>query len=165
MENINLLRKIAWSFHKSTGLDWDDLFQESYLAYRYALEHYNPDKDIKITAFIWIHVSNQLKSYYQKEKDFVNPLTKAYSREHCKVKNISAWIPDDSLLPSNSFFDSLTADTQEIVMFILTYSKKFIRLNNKQACQKIKTIMLKKGWEPERIEYSLNNLKSVCSNS
>lgn len=165
MENINLLRKIAWSFHHSTGLEWDDLFQEAYLAYRYALEHYDPNKDIKMSAFIWIHVSNQLRTYYQKEREFVNPLEKAYSRSRVLQSNLSTWIPEDPLIPEDSFFESLTEDAREIVKLVLSSTRKFIKLNNKEACKRIKETMLNRGWEPERIEYGLNCLKLACSNS
>ena len=36
---INLLRKIAWSFHKTTGLEWDNLFSETIQAYYKAMEN------------------------------------------------------------------------------------------------------------------------------
>ena len=43
MEDINLIRKIAWSFHHTTGHDWDDLFQEGALAYLECLAKYKAD--------------------------------------------------------------------------------------------------------------------------
>lgn len=152
MEHINLLRKLAWSFHKSTGLEWDDLFQESYLAYRYALDHYDPNKGVPISTFIWTHISNQLRTYYQKERKITEPLIgleKLYHKEY---------------MPSN-FLEALSSDAEKIADLILISPKKFVQLKPKEARKKVKTIMLNRGWERERISYSLNELKVACSNS
>jgi DNA-directed RNA polymerase specialized sigma subunit len=164
MENLNLLRKIAWSFHHSTGLEWDDLFQEAYLAYRYALEHYDPDKDIKISAFIWIHVSNQLRTYYQKEQDFVNPLRRAYRRDKKAFINLDAWIPSDEVHNNNFFvFESLTSDAQKIAEIVLCTTKKYLKLSSDQAQQKVTNILLNRGWSQERIHNGLHDLVVACS--
>jgi len=73
MKNINLLRKIAWSFHQSTGLDWDDLFQEAYIAYDKALRTYDPTRG-KITTHVWYCVHSHLKNYLKEEKQYKEPL-------------------------------------------------------------------------------------------
>jgi len=65
-ENVNLIRKIAWSFHTSSGLDWDDLFQEAVIAYLYAMKTYTPDQG-KISTYVWNFISNTLKSYLERE--------------------------------------------------------------------------------------------------
>jgi DNA-directed RNA polymerase specialized sigma subunit len=152
MEHINLLRKIAWSFHKSTGLEWDELFQESYLAYRYALEHYDPNKGVPISSFIWTHISNQLRTYYQNEKKVISPLVgieKLYNKEYN---------------PTN-FLESLSEDTKKVAELILIAPKKYVQEKPKDARKKVKKIMLNRGWSQERISYSLNELKVACSNS
>ena len=43
MEHINLIRKIAWSFSTSTGLEFEDLFQEAALAYCEALKTFKQE--------------------------------------------------------------------------------------------------------------------------
>ncbi len=65
MENIDLLRKITWSFHKTTGLEWDDLFQEAALAYLEHLEKYDPNKG-KITTYMWPIISSHLKNFVKR---------------------------------------------------------------------------------------------------
>jgi len=64
--NINLIRKIAWSFHKSTHLEFDDLFQEAAIAYHVALKSYDPAKG-KITTFATHCILSHLKNYTRKE--------------------------------------------------------------------------------------------------
>jgi DNA-directed RNA polymerase specialized sigma subunit len=152
MENINLLRKIVWSFHQTYGLDWDDLFQEAYLAYVYALEKYDPKKGTYISTFVWIHVSNQLKTYYQKQKKFYDPLV--------DVKELQ-----NKIEKPDYFFESLTEDAQEIADLVLATTKKFVELNRRQACKRVTNIMLTRGWDRDRIYYGLLALKKACSNT
>jgi len=73
MENINLIRKIAWDFHKSTGLDWNDLFQEAVLAYLESIENYD-EKRGAISTYVWHYVESRLKNYLKQEKNWVFPL-------------------------------------------------------------------------------------------
>ena len=73
MKDINLIRKIAWSFHKSTGLDWDDLFQEAALAYLEALQSYDKRKG-KLSTHAWHCIVSRLKNYWKKEREWQEPL-------------------------------------------------------------------------------------------
>ena len=164
MIHINLLRKISWSFHKSTGLEWDDLFQESYIAYRYALEHYNPDKGVPISTFLWMHISNQLKTYYQNERKFAYPMENAYRRDKLAYVNLSAWIPMEHFSYEN-IFECLSEDAIKIADLVLISPSRFSRLKRNDVRNKIIHIMTKRGWEVERIQRSLKELSIVCSNN
>ena len=74
MEHINLIRKIAWSFHNSTGIDWDDLFQEAAYHYLRALKSYDPSKKVSLSTYVWNFVKNELILYIRKEKKNSEPL-------------------------------------------------------------------------------------------
>ena len=164
IEHQDLLKKLAWSFHKSTGLDWDDLFQEAYIAYRYALEHYDPNAGASITTFLCVHINNQLKSYYQKELKYLFPLTNAYRRDVKAYNNLNAWLTPDIVRHNISFKEYLTQDAQTIAEMIIIAGKRFLNLRSqKQIEQKIIAIMSNRGWERERIQVGIKNLKQVCS--
>ena len=62
MNDINLIRKIAWSFEATTNVDFDELFCEAALGYLEAIKKYDPTKG-KLSAFIWRCMDNQLKLY------------------------------------------------------------------------------------------------------
>jgi len=163
MEHINLLRKIAWSFHKTTKLDFNDLFQEAYLAYVYARQKYDPDKGVKETAFIWIHVSNQLKSYYQNEKNFTYPMDNAYRKDRKAYDLLTYWKKPQSE-DQNDFLESLSSDAYEVASLVLITPSKFLRLEKrKDIYDKITKIMKKRGWENNRIRNTINELSLVCS--
>lgn len=67
MENIGLIREIAWSFHKTTGIDWGDLFQEAALAYLEAYPKYDSTKG-KVTTYMWHVMNSRLVDFIRKER-------------------------------------------------------------------------------------------------
>lgn len=161
MENLNLLKKIAWSFHSSTGLDWNDLFQEAYLAYLYALTTYKPESGAHLSTFIWKHVSNQLTTYYNKEKRMEGSQLEINPSTDKTKKNFTAWVSDDPVFPE-MFLESLTTDSQEIVEIIMTSMLKFVRMDRRSAKQRIINVLKNRGWSMTRIYYAFRNIRSVC---
>jgi DNA-directed RNA polymerase specialized sigma subunit len=78
IENASLIRKLAWSFHKSTGVDYKELFSEACLAYYESLRSFNPMKGCKKTTHAWTVISNQLCDFVKREKQephHVSPFT------------------------------------------------------------------------------------------
>jgi DNA-directed RNA polymerase specialized sigma subunit len=164
MEDINLLRKIAWTFHQSTGLDWDDLFQEAYLAYRYAIDHYDTNKKVKLSVFIWIHVTNQLRTYHKDELNFTYPLRMAYSRERYANINLAAWVPSEEKYYDHHFeLEELSEDAQKIAEIVLATAKKFLSLSYPEVCERLENILTRRGWSKERVQEGIHNLKLACS--
>ena len=153
MENINLLRKIVWSFHKSTGVDWDDLFQEAAYAYFTSIEKYDPKKG-KLSTHVWHCVSNHLKNYLREEFKQTGFIDYHEALEDI-LPNLSTNHP--------TFFDSLTDDAKYMANIVLSSQKKFVVLSTEQAKTRLIRIMLKNGWNGKRITKALLNLKKVCS--
>lgn len=150
---INLLRKIAWSFHKTTGLDWDDLFSETIEFYFQAMEHYDPKK-AGITTFVSMYVTNGLLNYIKKQKEINEPLTSIDAEDFY-------YIPTHNPIP---FWESLTKDAQKIAELICKYSQYFVCLNSDQAEQRVIQLMThsKVGWTEERTLTGLKDLKQAC---
>ena len=44
---FNLIRKISWSFHYTTGVDYDELYAEASLAYCEAMNDWSPERGTK----------------------------------------------------------------------------------------------------------------------
>lgn len=151
MENINLIRKIAWSFHHSTGLDWDDLFQEAALAYLEGLNSYDSSKG-KLTTHMWHCMTSKVTDYLRQEG---------------KINTLLDPIEDYDFPAPNSyqptFFEELTKDAQEIAKIIINLSPVFLCLSSDQAEDKIKRILLEDGWSPRKIRIGLRDLKYVCA--
>jgi DNA-directed RNA polymerase sigma subunit (sigma70/sigma32) len=64
---INLLRSIAWSFWRKTGVDFDELMSESYLVFMKCCESYRKDKGTKFSSWLQFKVSMHLRTYLHKK--------------------------------------------------------------------------------------------------
>lgn len=67
MRDLNLIRSVAWSFHKSTGIEFEELFGEASLAYVEALETHEPEK-AKLSTYATVIMQNHLKTFCDEEK-------------------------------------------------------------------------------------------------
>jgi len=68
---LNIVRKVVWSYTRSTGLnfdDFDELCSEAYLAYLEAAPSYDPERGKKST-FIWNVVRNHINSLLKVKKE------------------------------------------------------------------------------------------------
>ena len=65
---LNIVRKVVWSYARSTGLDFDELCSEAYLAYLEAARSYDPARGKKST-FIWNVVRNHINSLLKAKKE------------------------------------------------------------------------------------------------
>lgn len=64
-KEFNIIGKIAKSFHKTTGLDYDDLYSEGLLAYCLCAHKYEKKYGAKNT-FLYHVINNHLKNYIDK---------------------------------------------------------------------------------------------------
>ena len=150
MENILLIRKIAWSFHRSTGSSVDDLFQEASLAYLKALDSYNPSKGA-ISTYMWYCITSHLKSYLNRERKMNTPL--------CSIEEVDI----DKPISSPLLFESLTKDAQQIAAVVLKSPKKYSIKPPSLALDRIKRVMQYKGWNKFRISQGMKELKVALS--
>ena len=150
MENINLIRKIAWSFHNTTGHNWDDLFQEAALAYCIALKKYDPKKG-KLTTYMWWCITSHLKDFVKdqhKKTGFLDSI-----EEVCIDKPAS----------SPSFLDSLGREARDIVDVILSSPAEFDMLRPKKAQQKVMNKLRGRRWSMQKITQGIMELKLVLN--
>ena len=137
---LQLMRKIVWSFHITTGEDWNDLFQEAFLGFLEAREKYNPKKG-KFSSFLWIVISDRLKKYLREEKEssgkFLNKL-------------------DDDL--QSLIIHPISTDILEMIKVIGDNVGGLISLPRKETKRKVYEIMLKHGWSFKKTEQVLQEL-------
>ena len=148
MENKNLLRKIALSFHLSTGLDFDDLYQEASLAYLTAMRTYDPDKG-RITTYLWYCVHNRLNDYLRLQKE-------------CKASYLEEE-PEEIVYEHQPFWERISKDAQKIASLVLSFPNDYLNLSPENSVSKIRRILLRQGWKKERIENTFLELKANFS--
>ena len=153
MEHIQLIRKIAWSFHKTTGLEWEELFAEASLYYCRALTTYDPTRGQKLTTYVWRSISCELINYIKKNQKISDNYS---SLEIEKLWN-RPW--ETTPFKTSSVFEALTKEAQEIVALILALPERFSEDTPKQAQKHIVNILKERGWKKDKIEAAMKNIK------
>lgn len=68
MENMEMIYRLAWSFHFATRIDLDELISEASLAYCEALNKFDNSKNVKLSTYAYKCIQNRLIDFSQKEK-------------------------------------------------------------------------------------------------
>jgi len=147
MENINLIRKIAWSFHTTTGVEWDDLFQEAALAYCEALKNYDPERGT-IAGYMWSCITSHLKDYIHEQEKQTGHI--------CSIEDVNIDYP----VNTTPLFESLSKEADEIVNMILSSPEIFDNLTPELAQRNIARILIsRKRWSWRRVWVGIRDLK------
>lgn len=152
MDNINLIHKIAWSFHRTTGLDRDDLFQEAAVAYLKAIKEYDPTRG-NITTFVWWRMRDHLRTYLRKERKRTTPL--------CSTEDVDI----DHPLRNSYLFELLTEDAQQIANIVLSTPEKFTPRSQISAYQRLIRVLQRRGWSKPRVWRGIFELNSVFTSA
>ena len=151
MKNINTVRKLAWQFHKSSGLDFQELMSEGTLAYYEALKAY--DKNYKWKSnkntLIYVHVFNKLILFIRYEKRYV----------------YDGFIIDRSSHPTPFFEieEQFDKDGKEIIQLILSNKHAFAGIPGKYARGKLIEMLRQQGWSWSKIWDSIRNIKFILN--
>jgi RNA polymerase sigma factor (sigma-70 family) len=147
-KHINLIRHVAWSFHKTTGIKWQDLFSEACLAYCECLRSYNPAKGAQTTWAVHA-MRNALINFCKKEK------------RNLILEGIDDWYVV-TFTPVYEFFEeskNLSADTQAIIRMVRENPIRYSGAPRKVR-GKIKTDLREvQQWKWTRIWDAMSNLK------
>ena len=146
MENINLIRKVAWNFTQTTKLEFDDLFQEAAYAYCKALDTYNPDKGA-ISTHVFVCMQNHLKNYIKKQiKDEVYIEDLGYSIDK----------PEETF---EDILEQLSPTASDMVEIILGNVGDYIFTTQKKAKQKLVSNLKNSKWSRKNIWSGISELK------
>ena len=156
-ENVNLVRSIAWSFHRSTGIDWKELFSEATAAYftglkfheeRHGMKLHNPEKGGK-TTWIYQWIRGEMINFCKREQRFRRP------------EGIEDWYTNSSDVFNEVFpsTEHLSNDTKEIVEMVLQDPIRYA-MPPRKAIGKIRQDLREiKKWSWPRVEAGMKNLR------
>lgn len=71
-KDIKLMQKIAWSFHNTTGIQFEELLSEAIIGYYEALQTYSKEHDTKISTHAWVYMRNRLINFCKQEEKHTN---------------------------------------------------------------------------------------------
>ena len=153
---LNLIRKIAWTYSKTTQINFDDLFSEACIAYLKAQSKYNPDQGIKESTFLWSAMKNHLNSIIPKYKGLET--VQKHSGDSIEWKT-----PLDSLLIKDQI-KSLSKEAQMVCKMIFESPHEFLVLNKPKLSRgRVKDHLRETGWSWSKIWGTFREIKNTLS--
>ena len=154
---LNLIRKIAWSFHKTTGIEYDELFSEACLAYVREKQNHDPVKS-EFSTFIWNICRNHLITYCQEQ----------YREKHARIPEDFEPGSKTTSTEETVFFldtiENLSQEAQTICQMIFESPTEYLSLNRpKFARGYLKDKLRKMGWTWESIWDGFREIKNVLN--
>jgi RNA polymerase sigma factor (sigma-70 family) len=188
MENLNLIKSVAWSFHQTTGVRMDELISEATLAYLEACRTHDPEKS-KVTTWAYYHMRSRLIDFIKKEKryrlilDAFDGDESQYERQNIhetgsmvKIQKsqsdqfldeihdlISCQFADPFDSPLNDIMKALPEQGKQLVKLILESPEDYSIYKPKKARGLIVKMLREKGWSWGMIWDQIRNLKIVLN--
>ena len=168
MENINLIRSIAWTFYgRSKGIEWADLFGEACLAYLEAVQVYNPNKGKK-SSLAYIFMRNRLLNFCESQIKFK-------PKKRIEYGDVTDWLYNEIIetpeyefertfrsLPRSDEFKALSQDTRTIINMVLRDPLNYAIPPGKVII-KIRKNLKENQWYPYRIVKAMKKLREELS--
>lgn len=152
-ENINLIRKIAWSFHTTTGVDWEELFSEACLAFVLSIRSYNP-KQGSLSTHLQTCITNHLIDFTRRYHD-ITPSSDLIDEDVIDYQTSEV---DTSFFYN---FNSLSEEAKYICDMILSSPEEFLEESKKLARRHIIDKLRKEGWSWPKIWKSFREIKAA----
>lgn len=151
---INLVRKIAWSFNKTTGLPFEDLFSEASLHYAIALKKWD-GRSCKFSTYAYTLMKNGLIDYCTKQQDHS---VSDYMVEDCPYQL--------NFQDTVEFVDTISKNTESIktiCFLVFEAQEEFAGLSPKLTRGAIVERLRDLGWPWSKIWSSFKDVKEFLS--
>ena len=156
---LNIVRKVVWSYTRSTGMDFDELCSEAYLAYLEAAPSYDPAKGKKST-FIWNVVRNHINSLLKAKKEI--PVDK--EAMETLLEGREEWDPERMIIAEECWeelFNSLSPEAKMICLLV-NNGEIYINTDKPREARGIIARELKaRGWGESKIWATFRELKQT----
>lgn len=160
MENINLIRRAAWSFHRTTNVDYDELFSEASLAYMVCLERkdraYDPSKS-SFNTWAYQCMTLWLITYCNKLK--ANPETDdldAMLEQEILAGNECS---PEQIVEFHSELNTLSDEAKAVCKAIFESPMEFLSHAPKLSRGKVKEYLREQGWSWSSIWKTFSEIK------
>ena len=149
---INLIRRAAWSFQKTTGLPYEDLFSEASLHYAIAETKWD-GKSCKFTTYAFKLMRNGLIDYCARQR---TPIASSFDIDMIEAPA--------SVEQTILFVDSLTKTNENIrIVYSIIFNapEEYASISPKLSRGLIVEKLRELGWSWSRIWDTIRELKSV----
>jgi DNA-directed RNA polymerase specialized sigma24 family protein len=152
---MGMIRKIAWSFHRSTGIEYEDLLQECFVIWYNIVEpRYNP-KRCAFTTWAQMCLTTNLITIANKQKKAIKTvsLDDDFDREDNKRP------PDEQVEFMNRIWN-LSAEARFIVSMVFESPQQFLS----QTKGEITENLVRQGWTWGAAKRAIREIAKVLAN-
>ena len=156
---LNIVRKVVWSYTRSTGMDFDELCSEAYLAYLEAAPSYDPARGKKST-FIWNVVRNHINNLLKAKKEI--PIDK--EAMETLLEGREELDPERIIISEERWEELFNSLSSEAKMICLLVSNGEVYLNTdkpRQARGIIARELKARGWPENKIWATFREIKQT----
>ena len=153
MANIRIPQKIAWSFHRTTGIEWEELYSEAVIAYLEAISIFDPAKG-KLTTLTYEQIRNRLCTFCRKQNALESrlakgePIPQTHSQDHASVFRTAVF---------HEMMDG-SDSTKKIFELIMKNPHKYMKWGGRGE---IKKQLRKLGWTWREIWAGISEMKEA----
>ena len=154
MKDLNLIRKVAWSFNKTTGIEFDELFSEASLAYVEACKSHD-EKKASLSTWATRIMTQRLTHFCDKEKrNHHDPLQEGDTISHENQEKRSLF---------KEWITELPKDMQLICQIIFEAPEEILASCPKTSRSKLTKKLRTMQWSWPRIWDGIRNMKSALN--
>jgi len=147
MKDINLIRKIAWTFQVKYNVEFEELFCEASLAYCEALQSFDPLKNSKFSYYAYKRMEWRLL-------DFLNMENKIET-----VEDTYEEVPATIRTPFEELLQSLPTEVLPIVKIVTENKDRFEIMSPTSSRHEITEALRQQGWSWPVIQDTFRALK------
>ena len=150
---LNLIRKLAWSFHNTTGIEFEELYSEASLAYCEAILCYNKSCKTKLTTYQYQCIHNHLINYckkIQRQKNIIthtDELELQYGNQISIIENIEG-------------FKDLSSDALYVIRLLVFKMEGFTKT---EITKNLISYLKNKNWNMSRIWKTTKEIKEAMN--
>ena len=159
---LNIVRKVVWSYTRSAGLDFEDfdeLCSEAYLAYLEAAPSYDPARGKKST-FIWNVVRNHINNLLKVKKEI--PVDK--EAMETLLEGHEEFDPERIIIAEEAWeelFESFSPEAK-MICFLVSNGEVYVNTDKPREARGIIARELKaRGWPENKIWATFREIKQV----
>ena len=148
-----IVYKLAWSFHKTTGVEFEELVSEGVLAYYEAVAIWKEEKRCKLTSLAYRMIYNAMTDFTRIEMRYVRPEPEIFDFNNI-VTDQTPWF---------ELYEQFPMDVREITDVCLNNVEELAGLNGKQARKKVRYLLKDAGWKLSDIWDGIRHTKEILN--
>lgn len=151
LDHMKLVQSIAWSFHFTTGLLFEDLYSEACLHYCEGMKEYDSNKRrAKRTTYLYRYITHMLIFYIRNE-----------NRRRDIIWEMECRKEEYQHTPHYEFYRDYPPDVQTIMDFIQESNGEISDIPPKLARGVVFRELIKRGWTHRRSWDAIREIKKL----